>query len=524
MLKRLFGLAICFILALLPSKVFTRDYWNYKDSETQQCRDIEFVFARGSGQPRFSGDTFQEFERRMGEAAQAVGASYRVTDLDYEAVAVSTGNALGIYVSAGEAYSFGASVNEGISAMARYINSRNDCRQTYWVLSGYSQGAMVVAGALEGRSISRIVYIPLFGDPKLYLPEGEGFMPDACRGKNLSSYRVSVPNCNTDDGLLKQRRPYEVAGYEGLFGLWCNDDDFICGSSKNPLRNKGHSLYDENGSIHEASLIIRERLKAVKPSYASKGDIRLAKTETPKIIVPSVTHLSAYVGESISIPSRANINVFGAEYDWYVGGRKIEANESLDDLSFEYAGFYMVELRLRDGSASALFAVIEVYDYTLEDTRLPPPVTKAIQRNDDSFRLSWLEIPERAKYLGLRVNGYYLGYADVQNMEMIVEDIDFDNVDVDCFWLEGSMEMGYPGEVEIERSVGGISGSVNTNSMQDIAVLSLPFLGMLAFILARKMVLDLKVIKSAPRDKPQERTTRSRHGSRFKRRVSMQAT
>ena len=153
---------------------------------------MEFVFARGSGQPQDTGKSFLEFQKNMTLAAKQAKLSYRITDLSYEAVAISVGNVLGTYVSAGEAYSFGRSIDGGVSQLEYYMRSRASCANTYWVLAGYSQGAMVVANSLKSFDADKVVYVALFGDPKLYLPEGEGFNPPACRGEELSEYPLHL--------------------------------------------------------------------------------------------------------------------------------------------------------------------------------------------------------------------------------------------------------------------------------------------------------------------------------------------
>ena len=425
-LFRILAVALIIVFGFLGQGVSAAsDFWHYKDSPTQNCRDIEFVFARGSGQPHLIGDTYLEFQRDMSSVAESLGASYRVTDLDYEAVAISTGNILGVYVSAGEAYSFGRSVQTGVSAMVEYARSRNECSETYWVLSGYSQGAMVIANSLGWFEPERVVFIPLFGDPKLYLPEGVGFNPPACRGGQFSSYRVNVPNCDTDDGILNSRIPYEVAGFEGLFGLWCNNNDFICGSSKNPLRNRGHSQYDENGSILEASQIVQDRFTAIL------DDKQAVSTKSAKP------------------------NKLGA-------------------------------FSLAKGEV---------------DTRLPVPRARATQRDRDSFRIYWDRVPERAKYFGIKINGYFLGYTDVGNGEMVVSDVDFKDVRVDFFYLDEELNLGYQAAIDIEKLSGitEVPTSTTGNLMSRLAIISLPFLGGLLTLILLKLLRDIRRIKSAPR-------------------------
>ena len=101
---------VIFGVFLQQGTTFAKSYWHYSDSATNGCRDVEVVFARGSGQPQDEGETFLELQKDMSMAAEQAKMSYRITDLSYDAIAITPGNALGIYVSAGEAYSFGKSV------------------------------------------------------------------------------------------------------------------------------------------------------------------------------------------------------------------------------------------------------------------------------------------------------------------------------------------------------------------------------------------------------------------------------
>ena len=508
------GMAIVLLLCMgRDCGAVSSNFWYYRESDTQPCRDVEFVFARGSGQVQNTGPTYAEFEKRMAAAAQAVHASYRVTDLDYEAVAIRTDNVLGIYSSAGEAYDFGHSVDTGVSELWRYYNSLSGCNRTHWVLGGYSQGAMVVARALARLESSRVTYVSLFGDPKLYLPEGKGFNPPACRQQNLSSYRVYVPNCDTDDGILGERNPYIPDGFEGLMGLWCNYDDFICGSSKNPLRNGGHSQYVSNGSIYQAAIIIQSRLYDKKPDYvvasseaSPDSEFRLAKTNITKtvssVVKPEINARTVMI--ELGAPLMLNVvnEETDLEYRWLINGRQIGEGGLLSDYYFKTPGNYYIDLCASNGEASSCnYVAVYVVQSDLVDDRLPAPATTAIQRNDDSFRVSWTDVPERARYFGIRINDYFLGYSEASNGEMIITDVDFEDIKAGCFWFTEEMDMGYPAEINIERLGDGVgvATSASMGTWQAFAILALPPLGALSLWLLLRLIRDLRAIKNAPK-------------------------
>jgi hypothetical protein len=108
---------------------------------------------------------------------------------------------------------------------------------------------MVVSQAVPDFDAEYVDFVMLLGDPNTYLPEGEGMAPLACSGGVLSSWRTYVPNCRTNAGVFGARKPYESPNLAGKYSLWCNRDDYICGSSKNPLNNSGHTEYASSGEI-----------------------------------------------------------------------------------------------------------------------------------------------------------------------------------------------------------------------------------------------------------------------------------
>lgn len=531
------GMLILFLAVFTgrDTAAVSSNFWYYRDSAAQSCRDIEFVFARGSGQAKDTGPTFIEFKERMAAVAQSVHASYRVTDLDYEAVAIRTDNVLGIYASAGEAYDFGASVDDGVSELWRYYNSHSSCNRTHWVLGGYSQGAMVVANALSRLDSSRVVYVSLFGDPKLYLPEGKGFNPPACRGQNLSAYRMYVPNCDTDNGILGERNPYEISGFEGLMGLWCNQNDFICGSSKNPLRNGGHSQYVTNGSIYHAATVTEDRLHDIRPDHvvasADESSFRLAKTKIRKTgsasIKPKISALEITVNLGLPVMLSVANEDSSLNYEWIIDGQTVASGGVLYGDYFNSVGVYAVKLLASDGDNSSYsYAVVHVITDGSDDDRLPSPVTTAIQRDDNSFRVSWTDIPERARYFGIRVKDYFLGYTEASNGEIIINDVNFDDVSAGCFWFTEEMDMGYPAEITIERlgSESGVVTSATASPWQKAAIVALPFLGGLTVIIVLKTIRDFERIKNAPRIKPESVRREVCTALMPRRRASMRAT
>ena len=238
------------------------------------CPDVKIIFARGSGAPVNNNADYQTFKSALESKLLTSGLSYEFTDLDYPAVGVGLDNldvTLGAYVGSGEAYAFGDSVKQGIKNLAREVNS-GTCSNTKYVVAGYSQGAMVVSGGLEKLNPSKLIYAATFGDPKIYLPEGAGAIPPACKGAGLSNYRIYVPDCRAYKGLLGAKNPYATAAYQGKIGTWCNKRDIFCSSH---FSITSHTSYEKDGLYEDASRLIFSKIAATfnfKNQYTSPHD------------------------------------------------------------------------------------------------------------------------------------------------------------------------------------------------------------------------------------------------------------
>ena len=240
------------------------------------CPDLKVIFARGSGAERYMSREYQAFKNSMEEKLKTSSLTYEVDDLSYPAVSVGVsdghlGTMLGAFISGGSSYDFGDSVRNGTAKLHELINS-SSCKNTKFVLAGYSQGALVVLNDLEEVDPSRIVYIATFGDPKIFLPEGKGLLPAACRGDNLSDYRAYVPDCRAYKGLLGAREPYAAAGFQGKVGTWCNKADIMCSAH---YSISDHTHYVEDGLYEDASRLIFSKIASVfgfKNQYTSPHD------------------------------------------------------------------------------------------------------------------------------------------------------------------------------------------------------------------------------------------------------------
>ncbi|WP_181065751.1 cutinase family protein [Rathayibacter sp. AY1C1] len=251
------------------------------------CATVDAVFARGSGQTvAESGREAERFraeiQRRVDSVSYYELGTEEIEGDQYPAVPVGGShpiNSGGAFITSGGALTYGNSVNEGVDELTKYIRARIALcgDETLFILGGYSQGAQVVGETYNERLTDaerdHVVFNALFGDPKLYLPEGESewhrdegawvpeYVAPFCDGeREKSTWRRTVPDCNTDNGSLGARVPYVPASWSTSTGLWCNDDDFVCGSSKNPFTVSGHVYSDVGGAIDDGVLEAVEKL------------------------------------------------------------------------------------------------------------------------------------------------------------------------------------------------------------------------------------------------------------------------
>lgn len=247
------------------------------------CSDVEVVFARGSGQGLGAGEA-KRFSNQIENGAKSplthnfyeLGTK-KQNNYQYPAVNVSdvrNGNAMGAWISRGNANDYGKSVNQGVYEAIYYMNSRYvKCKSagSKFIIAGYSQGAQVIGEyvrAAPAEVKASIVFVALFGDPKLHLPEGEGFNPPACRGEQLSAYRRVIANCDVDNGSLGARKPYLPDDMKNKTGLWCYANDFICGSSKLAWDAEGHGKYGLEGNAIDSA--VYEALQKVRASLPTE--------------------------------------------------------------------------------------------------------------------------------------------------------------------------------------------------------------------------------------------------------------
>ena len=311
------------------------------------CYELEVIYARGSGGEQYGTAEFDAVSDATAKISNDYNLPSRALDLDYPAIDVGNPvRLIGAFVSAGKAYEFGDSVRAGVESLKElYRTRRAECPEMKFILVGYSQGAMVVSQALTDFNADDVKFIMLLGDPNTYLPEGEGAFPEACNGGSLSDYRTFAPNCRTYEGVFGGRKPYELPALSGKYSLWCNIEDYICGSSKNPLKNSGHLAYANKigwGMAHLA----RKYLEKYTPTEVRPLGLRLASFDDSLKDDSLVDELG---GANIEAPS--NITVWREGNVLKMKWRKPDIAEDLllkfdgVDLGYVSAGLDAFEIR-----------------------------------------------------------------------------------------------------------------------------------------------------------------------------------
>lgn len=271
-----------FITTALAATLITIPFLTASPSATAgACKDVEFIFARGSG-GNVGEENYKIWESGIISTLEDSTLNYNFYELGtnsyngarYPSAAIGVKNLSTINTSISAIFSalgigpFNESVSNGVRELVgRIAFVSSSCPNIKFVLAGYSQGAMVMSRAVPKLSADKIAYVATFGDPTLYLPEGEGIIPPACRGLWYSDYRVYAPNCRTHAGMLGANKPYEPKEFTGKIGIWCTKQDVFCSNSINLSDIAAdHLSYAPDGLYLDSAKKIREKLIALFPN------------------------------------------------------------------------------------------------------------------------------------------------------------------------------------------------------------------------------------------------------------------
>ncbi|CAN5700271.1 hypothetical protein BH20ACT2_BH20ACT2_16960 [soil metagenome] len=262
------------------------------DHDAAGCGDVTVVFARGSGQglnAREAPAFFEKVRARIDTTSVAVteyelgttphdGGQYPAVGVGVDSLQ-SFRNLLDSDASwtGGLGGEYRASVRSGVTELKSYLGDRAArCPSEVFVVGGYSQGAHVAGDALAEMSATlraKVAFVAFFGDPRLYLPEGRGPLPPACRGKEYSPWRRGNVSCFTDNGILEGRDPYLPSDLLDRAGSWCDREDPICNGNIFDFVGSAHGDYADDGAemdeaVREVALALERRL----PDHADDID------------------------------------------------------------------------------------------------------------------------------------------------------------------------------------------------------------------------------------------------------------
>lgn len=306
---------LIFALTIISGGILIANSSPTELAHAEGCPDVKIIFVRGSGGERYNTNHYLAFKSAMESKLNTSSLKYEIDDLDYPAIGVGADNldvTLGAFFGGGDAYAFGDSVKTGVKNLVSTVKT-DTCKNTKYVFAGYSQGALVVPTALSQINSDKVIYSALFGDPKIYLPEGFGLVPSACSGKNLSSYRIYVPDCRAFIGLLGARTPYVSTGYDGKIGTWCNRYDIFCSSHYSV---SSHTAYATDGIYEDASKFIFSKIAQefnFKNEYTSPHDTAILIDSTGSMS----SLISKYRNEALRLAEKT-LNAGGrvALYDY----------------------------------------------------------------------------------------------------------------------------------------------------------------------------------------------------------------
>lgn len=407
--------AILTINLAIPLSLFDKNLAN-----ALSCPDVKIIFTRGSGGERWKDQNYLTFKQELTEKLELTNLRYEFEDLDYPAIGIEDPFVLlSTFVGRGDAYEFGASVDLGVKNLLAEIN-HGECKNTKFVIAGYSQGAMVVSKAINYIDPDKIIYAATFGDPKIYLPEGEGLVPAACMGSNLSNHRIYVPDCRVYEGMLGSYRPYQPEGYLDKLGTWCNRTDIFCSTH---FSINAHVSYVSDGLYKDASKLIFDKICQafnIKNTYVSLHDTAILIDSTGSM----EPLIDRYKSEALEL-AKKTLDAGGrvALYDYRDIADEYEPQErcNFDTCTLESFKNGLDEIVVDGGGdfpeslLSASFKIMKKLNWNYGSTKSVVVLTDTGYHNPDLDGITFSDVVALSKKID-PVNFYFVVPSDAMDM------------------------------------------------------------------------------------------------------------
>lgn len=222
-------------------------------SRALDCEDVVFIGVRGSGEDPGHGLTVWRSYEGLERGLRETGISIENRWLEYPAWGATSGIAGDLLNGT---TNFQESYSLGVIRLHRYLRETSEnCPASWIVVSGYSQGALVVRQALAASQAdvrSRVGGVLVFGDPAR-VRGSDGLEDRGTAGPGLPGIYSVVGTVGA------------VAGTNGLALSWCEQGDFVC-EIPDDIRDLGsvgvaHSSYQlgaANGGGREVAAALVE--------------------------------------------------------------------------------------------------------------------------------------------------------------------------------------------------------------------------------------------------------------------------
>ena len=209
-----------------------------------------------------------------------------------------------------------------------------------------------------------------------------------------------------------------------------------------------------------------------------------------------MTERAVNAGEMISFDASSSFSVTEEPLDftWYVDDVRQGVSGPYFDYSFDEEDAHVVRVVVTD----ALGVSSEAKAQVTVGIEVAPPVDLSVPIDIHTERcgakrlcISWVRKRGSAQYLGLRINDYYMGHVDVSNEELVIDDVDFSNLNIAMGYMDAGYRLGEMQDLVIEGAIETVPTSASLPWWRILAIVALPFCCILLVRLLIKIVKDI---------------------------------